>query len=265
MSMVERGFKLAAAKAAPAMCAGQSQRVSMSVAQAREVAHLAVLAGDGTDTPLEVIRAGSAIVFANKQLVVRVTDVSVPVGEAALHLHLAAYLQAHGVLAAIPALPEPVVVGEYAASVWLREIVVEGAPSPESIGRLLAATHQLHAPAWLPRFDALAVTRRRLESFPANPLVLGTELELLQTSLRLAEAALGHYLRAKSQIVHGDIPGNLMTTARGSVLIDFENSGRGDPTWDLTRLLHGPSRFARDPSTVELILDAYVAAGASGD
>jgi aminoglycoside phosphotransferase (APT) family kinase protein len=134
---------------------------------------------------------------------------------------------------------------------------------------VLAQLHKLPSPPWLPPLDVLAVTRRRLLTLTNSPSVSAAELVLLRRHLEACQLVLDQGLQANGDaIVHGDITGNLLPTARGLVIIDFENTGVGDPAWDLARILHRYSRFATvsaDKAALGRLLDTYTRAGGTVD
>ena len=68
-------------------------------------------------------------------------------------------------------------------------------------------------------------------------------------------------------IVHGDLtPGNVLVSASGPHLHDFENAGVGPVLWDLVRPARGASRFAgRDIRDRDEFFDAYRGAGGAAD
>lgn len=216
----------------------------------------------------EVMRAGSAVVLGTGAFVMRVSGSQVPASEAAVHLRVAAHLLDHGVPAARPYRPEPVVLpAGLCVTVWMREHPLEGSQvPPQELGSLLASVHAVPSPGWLPGLDPLRLARRRIESFQTDPLVRVSEQQLLADGLARCEKLCGEMLdETADTLVHGDLPGNVLVTGHGPVLIDFENTGVGDGAWDLARLLHGPSRFARSPRDVEAVLTAYRAAGGSAE
>jgi aminoglycoside phosphotransferase (APT) family kinase protein len=63
--------------------------------------------------------------------------------------------------------------------------------------------------------------------------------------------------------VHGDFSAhNVLDTATGPVVIDFENTGQGNMLWDLVRIVHAPTRFANSATQAgreyaATLLDVY--------
>jgi aminoglycoside phosphotransferase (APT) family kinase protein len=103
-----------------------------------------------------------------------------------------------------------------------------------ALARLLSRLHQLPSPEGftLPADDPLGRVPRRLES----ATMTGPDKDFLSSRLETLQAALPRlqYPLPKGP-VHGDAHvQNLMITADGPVLIDFERFAWGHPEWDLS-------------------------------
>jgi len=115
------------------------------------------IGGPGT----ALIRVGSAVLFRAGTAALRVTGPDTPAGACAGEAALAGWLADHGVpTIAVSAVHR---VGAFTVMVmaWLDAVAqATGAQA----GALAAACHQAAAPAWLRRFDPLAVTVTRVRS-----------------------------------------------------------------------------------------------------
>jgi aminoglycoside phosphotransferase (APT) family kinase protein len=241
--------------------------VSLDIKTAEVIARQTLHAIGESSDGLSLVRATSAVVFATTNLIVRVSAPETPAEEAGAHLRISTYLQESGVAAAIPKLPTPFSIEGGTATVWLRETILDRGVEPETTGVAMARLHQLSTPSWLPPLDILAVTRRRVHALSCSESLSADELVLIDEKLRSSqELASAHALISNLRIVHGDIPGNLLATPRGGVFIDFENTGAGDPAWDLTRFLHSHSRFSgKDAASLDRVLNAYFEHGGNAD
>jgi Ser/Thr protein kinase RdoA (MazF antagonist) len=74
---------------------------------------------------------------------------------------------------------------------------------------------------------------------------------------RVLSAELGA-MTGPDSIVHGDAhPGNVVVTAQGPVLVDFDLAGVGLASWDLTVAIVHHRRFGMPSRTLSAALRAY--------
>jgi hypothetical protein len=160
-------------------------------------------------------------------------------------VRVATWLAEHEVPAVrlTPGIVQPVHAGRYLATVW--ESVPPGGRRQRGrdLARLLRRLHELpepsiRLPAWAPLDDV----RRRIGE--ANGLDAADLAFLLnrydEVNDRLAKVEFPH----PPVLLHGDAHlGNLIPTASGPVLCDFDSSCVGPPEWDLTPLAVGIVRF----------------------
>jgi hypothetical protein len=148
----------------------------------------------------------------------------------------------------VDGVPQPLEVDGHLVTVWHAVPSPEGAQAGvEDLARVLRALHAVDAapPAPIPRWDVPATLRRRLREArgvdPADVAFLQGELRALQEGL----AALGAIEPLLPPgVVHGDaFPGNLVPSADGGVLCDFDGVGSGPREWDLVPVAVGALRF----------------------
>lgn len=151
---------------------------------------------------------------------------------------------------------QPVVVGQYTATLW-DEVGPHDEPArPADLARLLRAVHALPAPPGLPAWNPLDDVRRRIGEADG---VDDGELDFLRE--RCAEV--DERLRAVEYalprgFVHGDAHlGNVIPSPLGPVLCDFDSSCVGPPEWDLTPLAVGVRRFGEPVARYTELADAY--------
>lgn len=156
----------------------------------------------------------------------------------------------------VPGLCQPVLVGDYTATVWHAVPPFTDRPSPADLARLLRQVHGLRPPATLPEWNPLDDVRRRLGE--ADGLDVD-ELAFLRERCDLVEARLAELdFALPAGFVHGDAHlGNLIPGPRGPVLCDFDSSCVGPPEWDLTPLAVGVRRFGEDAATYAELAEEY--------
>ncbi|MBC6449256.1 aminoglycoside phosphotransferase family protein [Actinokineospora xionganensis] len=156
----------------------------------------------------------------------------------------------------LPGLCQPVMVGEYTATVWHSVPPHTYTPRPADLARLLRRVHGLAPPMALPAWDPLDDVRRRLgeaDGLDVDELVfLRERCDLVESRLAELDFAL------PAGFVHGDAHlGNLIPSPLGPVLCDFDSSCVGPPEWDLTPLAVGVRRFGEDAATYAELAEAY--------
>ena len=164
----------------------------------------------------------------------------------------------HGIPAVrlVAGIEQPVVVGQYTATLWDEVERDDRPPRPVDLARLLRAVHAITPPAGLPAFDPLDDVRRRIGEADG---VDGVELDFLRA--RCAEVA-ERLTRVEYALppgfIHGDAHlGNLVPSPAGPVLCDFDSSCVGPPEWDLTPLAVGVRRFGEPVARYAELASAY--------
>ncbi|GAA4413319.1 aminoglycoside phosphotransferase family protein [Actinokineospora soli] len=156
----------------------------------------------------------------------------------------------------VAGLEQPVVVGQYTATLW-DEVPVGDRPSrPADLARLLRAVHALPPLPGLPAWDPLDDVRRRIGEADG---VDGGELDFLrERCAEVAERLTRVEFVLPTGFVHGDAHlGNLIPSPAGPVLCDFDSSCVGPPEWDLTPVAVGVRRFGEPVSRYAELAGAY--------
>lgn len=188
--------------------------------------------------PPELIRSAMNAIFVvddrklGSGVILRIGTPSAP---AEVSLHLAEHLRAHGIVAPQPVRSDAFTSGELSATAWERIPVTERAIDWRGVGRLVRMTHELDAGA-LP--DGYPLPRP--VDFPWwNFAQLFSDVsELLDPVARAGiEQAIARWPNwaddAGSVVCHGDVhPGNVLMTADGPMLIDWDLLCWAPPGWD---------------------------------
>ncbi|MGQ0839934.1 aminoglycoside phosphotransferase family protein [Actinokineospora sp.] len=152
---------------------------------------------------------------------------------------------------------QPVLVGDYAATVWDAVPPFDRRPRPADLARLLRIVHPLSPPLdGLPEWDPLDDVRRRIGEAEGLD---GDELSFLRDRCDQVAEQLARldYVLAPG-FVHGDAHlGNLIPAPDGPLLCDFDSSCVGPPEWDLTPLAVGVRRFGEPAALYAELVEGY--------
>lgn len=235
--------------------------VAQPPGSADEVAAAAVVAAEHWGLPApQLLRLGMNATFtAGDDVVLRVSRPSAPAGQA---LWLAGELTERGIRVPVPARDDIVRHGEQSV-VAVERIHPVGEVDWAEVGAMVARVHELD-----PWFVAGRHPLPWCGSFPwwdfdALFAELGPDLD--------AEAAAG--LRASIErwvplivatrdepgvVCHGDVhPGNVLSTAGGPVLLDWDLLCRGPAAWDHGPLMTWTERWGGEPGLYERFADGY--------
>ena len=169
-----------------------------------------------------------------------------PTAPASAALELAELLASIGVRVPAPSRDEAVSDGDLAVTAWERLTMIDAEPDWREAGEMVARVHAL----------------RREEVPPAYPLPRGEEFPwwqfdaLLEDVGDLLDPAARHGIEHSLErhggwsdgvervVCHGDVhPGNVVATASGTVLLDWDLLCLAPPAWDHAAMLTWASRW----------------------
>ncbi|MFT3854732.1 MAG: phosphotransferase [Ilumatobacteraceae bacterium] len=208
----------------------------------------------------QLLRLGMNGTFAaGDDVVLRVSRPSVPAGQA---LWLAGELARHGVRVPAPARDDVVVHGGLSV-VAVERIHPAGAVDWAEVGAMVARVHAL---------DPATVTGRHplpwCGSFPwwdfdalladVGPAIDAVALAALRASVERCYPLIAATRDDTGVVCHGDVhPGNVLPTADGSVLLDWDLLCRGPIAWDHGPLMTWTERWGGEPGIYERFADGY--------
>jgi aminoglycoside phosphotransferase (APT) family kinase protein len=152
---------------------------------------------------------------------------------------------------------QPVVVGDYLATVWDEVPTGSHRPNTRDLATLLRRLHGLPKPAFdLPAWAPLDDVDRRIAD--AEELADDDRAFLQDRRATLAEQLATLEFPLPPSVVHGDAHlGNLIPGPDGPVLCDFDSTSWGPPEWDLTPVLVAQRRFGGSVRESRTLLRAY--------
>jgi Ser/Thr protein kinase RdoA (MazF antagonist) len=161
-------------------------------------------------------------------------------------LRLSAWLDANGfpvAAAAEEGFAQPVAVGGAWAGLWRWEDARDERPDPGETGELVRRLHDLlsDCPVPVPKLDQLEIAQRHIAALREKSDLDDPSIEFL---LARAKSMEREWPRFGSELgtgtIHGDIAlDNVLTTARGPVLIDLDDAQVGPREWDLVKAIPG--------------------------
>jgi Ser/Thr protein kinase RdoA (MazF antagonist) len=126
------------------------------------------------------------------------------------------------------------------------------------LGSALAALHRVPLPSrppggWNPVGLIMARVVAYAQANDADPAVAAAfRVAVEQVQIEL------NGLEVPRVLIHGDAtPGNVVVTARGSLLVDFDLAGVGPAAWDVTGVVVWHRRFNKPAADLERLVDAY--------
>ena len=194
-----------------------------------------------------LLRAGMNALFRADAFVIRVGS---PSADAHLAIDLAARLRDRGIPAPIPASDVVLVDGELAATCWVA-LADTGEPVDwMAVGAIVRRVHAL-TPSDLPDgYPVPPPTAFPWWDFDALMSDVGDELDdgaRAGLERAIARNAAWRMLEGEHVVCHGDVhPGNVMMTAGGPVLIDWDLMCRAPAGWDHAMLLTLAERWGGD-------------------
>lgn len=206
----------------------------------------------------ELLRAGMNALFRAGEVVIRVGRPSAP---AALAIELAHRLREHGIAAPVPASHDVFVEGGLAATCWEPLRDSGAAIDWTSVGAIVARVHTL-APSDLPSgYPVPPPTTFPWWDFEALLADAGSDIDdaaRVGIERALKRNAGWRLLEGLPVVCHGDVhPGNVMMTADGPVLIDWDLMCTAPAGWDHAMLLTLAERWGGDPHVYPAFAAGY--------
>ncbi len=128
-------------------------------------------------------------------------------------------------------------------------------PSPIATGRLLAGLHEIKVDSFQVATSKLGkLAHFVLEQCDISDLTRRSVLDRCLPCIEVVTNDMEH----NNSLVHGDVHlGNILPTLPTPTLIDFEDSGKGSPLWDLAVLVQSATRFGLDAGWVKICLQSW--------
>lgn len=207
----------------------------------------------------ELMRVGmNALYVAGDEVVIRIGR---PTSDPGGALRLAELLRAHGIRVPTFVRAAAIIDGPLAAMAIAREHTAGEIDWP-SVGEMVARVHAIDPSTIDPFYPVPRCTTFPWWQFDG---LLADVADLLDDTARrgIIEAIMRHRewpARAASRWVlcHGDVhPGNVLATAGGAVLIDWDLLCRGPVGWDHAPLLTWAERWGGEPGLYERFATGY--------
>jgi len=218
----------------------------------------------GLDPPQLLRRGMTAVYAAGEAVVLRVCR---PTADATGALELAEVLLAHGVTVPRPMRDDAVVHGDLSV-LAVERLHPDGTdPDWRRVGEMIAALHALDAsavPAGHPLPRGIEFPWWQLDALLTESTErLGDRLDriaatAMRRSLDRHRTTLRDVRQAPTVLCHGDVhPGNVVQTADGPVLIDWDLLCHETPGWDHAMLLRYAEVWGGPPGTYERFAAGY--------
>jgi Phosphotransferase enzyme family len=202
----------------------------------------------GLEAP-QRLRIGMNALYACGDVILRVGRPSVGAGE-------------FGIAVPVPAADEIVAAGGLAATCWQRVATVEAPIDWVGVGRVVRRVHDLTpddvpagypvpSPVTFPWWDFDAIRDDVADDLDPSALAgLDAAIERHRDWVVLADT--------DAVVCHGDVhPGNVVMSADGPVLLDWDLLCVAHPAWDHAMLLTLAERWGGDPSVYASFADGY--------
>lgn len=172
-------------------------------------------------------------------------------------LDFAVLAAGHGMPVLAPENPQATPTGHGTVSFWPLLSPTGGTAGWPWLAQVLARIHQLPAGGYPHRCDPLGRIRNRLGRYRQWPGARDPVTETAEAACR----ELGDELAEMTwppAMVHGDAhPGNVVVTAAGPILVDFDLAGAGPAMWDLTIPVVHHRRFGAPGHMLSAFFAAY--------
>jgi hypothetical protein len=210
----------------------------------------------GLPSPV-LLRAGMTAIYTAGATVLRVAATTAP---AETSIELAAVLDAAGVRVPRAHRDDVVRVGDLSVTAWERLAAIDGPVDWRAVGAMVRRVHEL-TPDDIPRGYPLPPA----SSFPwwqFDDLLTAVGGDLDGAARAGIEAAVAAHSWWREQalpavVCHGDVhPGNVLPTASGTVLLDWDLLATAPPAWDHAMLVR-IERWGGDPAWYDAFSTGY--------
>ena len=172
-------------------------------------------------------------------------------------LDFAVLAAGHGMPVLAPADPQATPTGHGTVSFWPLLTTTGATAGWPWLARALAQIHRLPAGQYPHRCDPLGRVRNRLARYRQWPGAHHSVAETVAGACRQLGDELAD-MTWPTAIVHGDAhPGNVVVTATGPILVDFDLAGTGPAMWDLTIPVVHHRRFGAPGHILSEFFAAY--------
>jgi hypothetical protein len=207
----------------------------------------------------ELVRVGMNAIYGSGDAVIRVGRATAPASTA--H-DLVAVLLERGVPVVHPIVGCAADIDGFAVTAWNRVRVVDRPVDWEAVGAAVAVVHGLAREDLPPAYPLPSPTVFPWWDFEA--LLASVDAHIDQAAIvglrRTIDAGRGwiETVVVDPVVCHGDVhPGNVMMTASGPLLIDFDLMCRAAPAWDHAMLTTYSRRWGGDPHVYEAFAAGY--------
>jgi Ser/Thr protein kinase RdoA (MazF antagonist) len=239
------------------VAAAERPFVAAPAGPAEQTGPAARLAAERWDLPSPVLlRAGMTAIYAAGDTVLRVAATTAP-AEAALEL--AGVLADAGVRVVQPRRDDVVHVGELSVTAWERLVAADTPVDWRAVGAMVRRVHQLDVEVLPPSYPVPPARTFPWWQFDELLVAVGDELDAAaRAGIDAAIAHHGWWVDAPGDVVcHGDVhPANVMATAEGTVLLDWDLLCTAPPAWDHAMLVR-IAQWGGDPSWYDEFAAGY--------
>jgi hypothetical protein len=210
----------------------------------------------GLDPPV-LLRHGMNAIFASGDAVLRV---AIPSVGAAASIELAEFLRGRGIRVPVPRRTDVVVDGSMSVTAWDRIPDTDAPIDWFAVGAMVRQVHALDVgefpasiplplPSVLPWWDFDALLERAGD---------GLDKPARDGLAAVVERHRGWQRLGDRVVCHGDVhPGNVMMSADGPVLLDWDLLCRAPAGWDHGPLMTWHDRWGGDPETYPALARGY--------
>jgi hypothetical protein len=204
-----------------------------------------------------MIRVGMNAIYATGSSVLRVSSPSAP---AVASIHLAERLLEHGLRVTRPLQSDAIQSGDLSVTIWER-IEPTGDPIDwVEVGRMIRHVHELDRSIIPADYPLPQPTDLPWWDFDALLDEVGEAID--EPALAGIIAAVQRWPQWRhfenSVVCHGDVhPGNVMMSAEGPVLIDWDLLCLAPPGWDHAPMMTWASRWGGESGLYERMADGY--------